>query len=421
MEYGIWNTKHRASRTVILFLAFFIFLFPGLPTQALSQIDEFKNLIEQRNKEIEALEAKAKLYKNVIGTSQKEAASLKNQLETIDKTIKNLNIQNQITVKKIANVKTEINKLSIEINGKQSHIKRNKETLVKLAQKVNRNDDQETIISFMNSDTLSDFYSNTENILKINDLLLNQVKILKDLERGLSLDKNEEEDKKESLEDLKTELDHRKKINNSQKETKKIILTQTKNQEKKYKSLLTEVEKIYNQVQEEIETLEEKLRLAIDPKSLPPARNGFFDWPIKNKITSPYGNRIHPIGNYLKFHNGIDIRASIGDSIRAPYNGKVLAKGDSDQYCRGGSYGKWLVIDHENNLATMYSHLSSINVTNNQTIKKGQIIAFSGNTGYSSGPHLHFSIFDRRTIDIRQSRVCGILPYGGSVNPMDYL
>jgi len=417
---SIYNSKFQKLVTIFLLLFFLIFFF-GLPTQAISQIEEYKNLIEKRNKEIEALEAKAKLYKNVIGQSQKEALSLKNQLTDIDKIIKNLNIQNQITVKKIENVKTEINQLAVEIDEKQTHIKRNKETLAKLAQKVNRHDDQEPLILFMRSDNLSDLYNQGYNVLKMNLALLSQVRVLKDLERGLDLQKNKEEDKKESLEDLKTDLDHRKKINNSQKETKTIILSQTKNQEKKYKLLLTEVEKIHNQVQEELETLEEKLRLAIDPESLPPAHSGFFSWPIKNKITSAYGQRIHPLGHYLKFHNGLDIRASVGDPIKSPYGGKILAKGDSDQFCRGGAYGKWLVVDHENNLATMYAHLSSIRVAPNQTVKEGETIAYAGNTGYSTGPHLHFSIFDRRTVDLRQSRVCGILPYGGSINPMDYL
>lgn len=113
--------------------------------------------------------------------------------------------------------------------------------------------------------------------------------------------------------------------------------------------------------------------------------NGWL-WPVANKrITSSYGWRTHPISNTRQFHSGMDIRARY-ESVKASKYGKVTFAGWM------GGYGYCVVIAHPNGWKTLYGHLSKIKVHTGQYVKQGQVIARSGNTGYSSGPHLHFEI-----------------------------
>jgi len=112
-----------------------------------------------------------------------------------------------------------------------------------------------------------------------------------------------------------------------------------------------------------------------------------FIWPVRGKITSHFGYRIHPIWGVKSFHTGIDIAASYGTPIRAAAPGRVvLAK-----YLKG--YGYTVIIRHDNGLYTLYAHMSRIAVRVGQRVKRGQVIGYVGSTGWSTGPHLHFSIY----------------------------
>jgi murein DD-endopeptidase MepM/ murein hydrolase activator NlpD len=104
-----------------------------------------------------------------------------------------------------------------------------------------------------------------------------------------------------------------------------------------------------------------------------------FVVPVPGAITSEFGPRRY------RFHYGTDLRLTVGDSVRAAFSGKVRI---IDYEARG--YGHYIVIRHNNGLETVYAHLSQVLVTLNQNIKAGELIAYGGNTGHSTGPHLHF-------------------------------
>ena len=110
-----------------------------------------------------------------------------------------------------------------------------------------------------------------------------------------------------------------------------------------------------------------------------------FLWPIYGEISSPYGWRVHPITKRLSFHTGLDIAAPEGTPIFAAESGIVTFAG------RKGGYGL-LIIVKSGKYQILYGHLSKICVYNGQFVKKGQLIGRVGNTGLSTGPHLHFEV-----------------------------
>lgn len=103
--------------------------------------------------------------------------------------------------------------------------------------------------------------------------------------------------------------------------------------------------------------------------------------PFKGRITSNFGKR------WGKFHKGTDIKLKIGDKVICPFGGKV-------RYARfnSGGYGNLVIVRHYNGLETYYGHLSSINVKPNQFVSTGDVIGLGGNTGHSTGAHLHFEV-----------------------------
>jgi len=133
---------------------------------------------------------------------------------------------------------------------------------------------------------------------------------------------------------------------------------------------------------------EEKAKLLAENGSVITYDGGVFAWPAPSytRVSSEYGNRMHPTLGVVKFHNGIDLAAPSGSPILAAYDGKVVA---SDY---NASMGKYIMIDHGNDLYTIYMHASALYVSKGETVAKGQEIAAVGSTGRSTGPHLHFGV-----------------------------
>lgn len=119
-----------------------------------------------------------------------------------------------------------------------------------------------------------------------------------------------------------------------------------------------------------------------------------FQMPLKGRITSPFGYRIHPIYKRRAFHYGIDIGAAKGTSIKAAADGVVIFAGN------GGTYGNLVILKHKYNYMTLYAHCSRLYKKKGDYVKQGEKIAAVGTTGVSTGPHLHFEVkYKRKSIN----------------------
>jgi murein DD-endopeptidase MepM/ murein hydrolase activator NlpD len=122
-------------------------------------------------------------------------------------------------------------------------------------------------------------------------------------------------------------------------------------------------------------------------------------WPVRGAVNSEYGNRQSPWTNEREFHSGIDIRAERGTPVYAPASGTVVHAGPAQDY------GTAVVLDHGQDIRSLYGHLSKLSVEPGQRVVRGAVIGYTGNTGRSSGPHLHYEIMVK----------------GHAVNPRAYL
>ncbi len=110
------------------------------------------------------------------------------------------------------------------------------------------------------------------------------------------------------------------------------------------------------------------------------------DWPVRGWVTSSFGSRISPITGKIQFHDGMDIAAKIGTPVLAPADGMVIKAGTE------AGYGNMVELSHGYGLKTVFGHNSRLNVKPGQHVKRGDIIAYVGDTGSSTGPHLHYEV-----------------------------
>lgn len=122
-------------------------------------------------------------------------------------------------------------------------------------------------------------------------------------------------------------------------------------------------------------------------------------WPVRGWVTSPFGNRTSPFSGILKFHEGMDIAAQTGTPVAAPADGVIIKAGFST------GYGNMVEISHGYGIRTLFAHNSRLNVKAGQRVKRGEVLAYVGDSGSSTGPHLHYEV-----------RVNGL-----PVNPVRYL
>ena len=162
-------------------------------------------------------------------------------------------------------------------------------------------------------------------------------------------------------------------------------------------SAIEEVDRLAETVDEEgqnLRALERLMARAGKALALMPSR-----WPVRGAVNSDFGSRLSPWTREAEFHSGLDISADRGTPVRAPAPGTVLFAGAQNEF------GLTVILEHGHEIRSLYGHLSKLQVTQGQKVERGQVVAMTGNTGKSSGPHLHYEIMVK----------------GQSVNPRAYL
>lgn len=417
-------------------------------------VEELRRDIDQKSAEIQQLEAELKEIRETLATTKGEKLTLQAEVNRLQATIKKLQNDIAINEKQIDRSRLEIQKLSIEIDAKESSIAALHTGLATLIQNFAEHERQNPLIVLLKYRALSEFFRYTQYLTQLKKEILTSLESLRNLRGELVAQKVSVETKRKELETYRKNLTARRGILEDQKQAQAAFLAATRNKEKEYQALLKEREARRAALQEEIFNIEEKIRVTIDPASLPPKRSGVLAYPLpeptykscwkkegsafKNCVTQYFGfTSFAKRGGYNgKGHNGTDFRADIGTPVFAAEDGIVTAWGNTDFVdvragygCRGASYGKWILIEHPNNLSTLYAHLSSITVNKGEKVTRGEQIGFSGKSGYATGPHLHFTVFATRAVEITtfKSRVCGrdlTIPIAATewyLDPGDYL
>jgi murein DD-endopeptidase MepM/ murein hydrolase activator NlpD len=323
---------------------------------------------------------------------------------------KKISAEIQKTEASIQNTNLTIDNLSGQIGDTEAKIASNVDATSKTLSNMREQDQESLIESFLSNKSLADVFDEYQSINEFQQKVRDQSKELKTYEGDLSNKKTATEAEKNKLMSLKSELSDQNKILDSNKKEKNALLADTKNKEANYKKILADRQAEKVQFEKELFDYESKLKIAIDPNSLPSSGTSVLSWPLDNiYITQYFGKTVDAKRLYASgTHNGVDFRASIGTPVKATLSGIIEGTGNTDLQKGCYSYGQWILIKHPNGLSSLYGHLSLIKVTTGQSVSTGDIIGYSGQTGYATGPHLHLTVLASQGVEIQR--------YSSSIN-----
>lgn len=422
-------------------------IFVGIGSFVYAQSDE----IEELSNEIENNEQGIALIEAQIKVDQAKLKSLEGEKDSLEKTITNLNYsENKLkkdifdTERDITNTDQEIKTLSGQIDDLQGEILLNQDFIKETVVQINKTREKNFWEVFLLYRTFSEYLDRIARFETTGKVLKEKIDTLAGNKDELE-DKTEDQTRKKiELVDLTQELSDKKQVVEITKNQKELVLQDTKNTEATYQQRLADKLELRREFEQTLLELESKLQIAIDKTLFAGKSQGLFSWPTASfRITQFFGNTSFAAsGAYNgRGHSGTDFAVPIGTPVRAVMDGEVWSAFDTDAVGDRGadgvyrgcvSFGKYVLIKHDNGLSTLIAHNSLITVKNGQRVKRGDIIAYSGNSGFSTGPHLHFSTYATQGVkierlgDVSNSFYCAdaiipIIALNAYLDPYDYL
>lgn len=391
---------------------------------------EINNKINQKNADIARLEQEINGYQNQLNDLGKQKISLNTLIKELDLTRKKLITDMSVTQNKIDKTNLKITELGLQINDKEKNIANNLKAISLGIKKANEFETSDVWATLLSENSFTTVWNDIDNISSIGTAIKEETGKLRDAKIVLEDTRDETNKAKKELLGLKAKLSDQKKIVDQNTAEKKKLLTQTKNSESNYQKLLKDRLAKKDAFEKELRDYESQLKYVLNPASLPSA--GVLSWPLDNIYITQFfgkteaGKRLYANGS----HNGVDFRASIGTPVKAMSDGIVAGIGNTDMQCAGVSFGRFILIKYNNGLASTYGHLSLIKVIPGESVARGEIVGYSGNTGYTTGPHLHVSLYAKDAVEIKTlpSKSCPgrnltqpISPINAYLDPMYYL
>lgn len=330
------------------------------------------------NKSLNEIKKENAELKKKINETNKEKSKYQKELNALDDNINAADRELKGVESEISSIEDKIVERKEALTQAAEELKETEEIFKRRVRAMYKNGTMGYLDILFSSKDSASFLGNVDAVQRITE---NDKDIIEEIEKN----KKAIEDEKERLEAQEILLAGAKQ---DMEVKKNKLMVASRNKEQRLKEVMAdkeEIQKMINANNRDAKAIEAEIvkrQLAMD------YTGGAMMWPLPGhyRISSPYGNRIHPILRTKQFHSGIDIPAPGGTKILAANDGVVTFAG------RKGSYGNLVGIDHGGKITTFYAHTSRILVKNGQKVKKGQAIALVGSTGRSTGNHLHFEV-----------------------------
>lgn len=378
--------------------------------------------LSEKQDRLEEITDKINAYKKISDLKERQRLNLSVQITSLEAQAKKLETDITENESQLTTLVSDMKTLDDRIREKQEAIDIQKDILLDLFRYYYVDQSEEDEPLFFSPVEIGKFMFGKEVSAQTGDRINTTLTNLEALKQSVSDEYEVISSKKIEADTLKLQLLERNSYLESTKDNKAALLEQTKQEEKKYDTLIDKLKQEQDDIEQEINDLEAGKVGDLDLKDLPDFGKSVFIYPVKDyRFTQGYGKTSFSKKAYASGkHNGIDLANKVGTPIYAAADGKVVGVGNNGRY----AYGRWIAIEHGNGLTTLYGHLSSQSVSKGMKIKKGQKIGGMGNTGYSTGSHLHFTVFSSKTFDIVASKKVSSLkdiPVGATVNPLNYL
>lgn len=397
---------------------------------------EIQKKIDDQNAQLAAVNKEIAQYQAQLDATSAKKSTLQNKLNGIIISLKKTAASITATKTKLTTTQLQLKELSNTIADTQELIADNKAGLGESIRLMHMEDRRSLPAQVLGSEDISSAWKMIDRTAVIQDAVRQQIQELATEEAKLSQAKDETDKKKQTLESQQKTLLAQQGSITATKKAQDELLAQTKAQESAYQALLKKKKEQQSSMEAALSDLNAKFRVAVDLSKVTPAGAGTLQWPMDNvRITQYFGNTpFAASGAYAgKGHNGIDFGVPIGTPLKAALAGTVVGTGNTDAIKGCYSFGRWVLIRHANGLDTMYAHLSMVNVGAGQQVATGEVIGYSGETGYATGPHLHFGVYVSSATQViklsqatNKSTPCAnavmpVAPLSGYLNPLNYL
>jgi len=374
---------------------------------AQSEIAELRNQINDRSDRLSDIEAEIAKYEAELQTVGAEKQTLQSAINRLETERKKVNAEISKTESLISSTDLEINKLIQEISKTENDIDSTEAAIADIIRSQYQAGEQSLVEMLLRNERLSEFWTEIDTFDSIKNEMATKVATLDQLQLVLNDRRDENQSKRSELSSLKNQYTDQNTVLINSRTEQNQLLSATKNEEAEYQALLAEQEAAREEIRRELREFESKLQFILDPNTIPAPGTPVFNWPLDNVIiTQLFGGTEFAARNpgiYGRaYHPGVDFGAPRGTPIKAPLAGTVRAVGNTDAVPGCYSWGKWTLIDHANGLSTMYAHQDVIAVSPGQKVATGEVIGYIGNTGLSTGPHLHFTLYAKEGVSVRR-------------------
>jgi murein DD-endopeptidase MepM/ murein hydrolase activator NlpD len=403
---------------------------------AQSEVQKLQSQIADKNSRLSEIEKEIAQYESALKEVGAEKSTLQKAINGLELERKKVQADIRYTENKITSTDLEINKLTLEIRAAEKDIATNEAAIKRILRSINIADEETMVEILLRHDNISEFWNALAELDTVKSSMAERVRSLTILKDELEGKRVANSQQRSELLSLKNQFSDQHSILTNNTATKAELLSATRNEEAEYQRILKEKQAARDLLMAEVRDIESQIKFILDPSTIPSAGTAVFRWPVeKPYITQYFGYTKFALqsGAYKNnMHNGMDLGASVGTKIYAPLMGTVRATGNTDLVPGCYSWGKWALIDHPNGLSSMFAHMSQIAVTNGQKVSTGDIVGYVGNTGYSTGPHLHFTVYVTEGVEVKQFNQfkavtsCGaaLSPFAAVeayLDPLDYL
>jgi len=423
-------TRAFVSSAVLCLLLVFCLTVP-VPTRAES-VSELQAQINAHNAQIAQLEADIASFQKQLNDLGTKKGTLQSTISAFNLSAKQLASQIQVTQNRIASANLQIQQLTNSIGDKETTIAANQTAIAKALRSVAQGEQMPLVAQLITSDSLGSAWQAADEAAQFNRALGEDIADLRATRTVLASNRDQVSATKDKLVSLNSDLAIQKKSVEVSRTAQQRLLADTKNQESTYQKLIAQKRAQQDEFEAQLFRYEAQLRQALDPSLIPSAHTGILFPPLTQLlVTQAFGKTVDAKRLYVSgTHGGVDFRASIGTPVRAALSG-VVVDTESVNIRSGCQYGKWVLVKHANGLSTIYGHLSFVYAHPGETVSTGQVLGLSGDTGYSTGPHLHFGVYASAGVKIVDAgalgsvRCAGIKTVAASptayLNPMSYL
>lgn len=389
--------------------------------------DEIQVQIDASTREIQRLKAEISQLEKSLSDTSKQRQSLQKAVDELNLNIQKLNKSINLTQAEVSQKDQEITTLAGSIQTTAQKIAHTQKQVANSLRELDNLSTQPLMIKILGGGTLSSLFDEATTLEALRIDLQEHIYALSGMKTDLEVDRGEAENKKQELTRLTSRLGQEKQGLDVVKKEQTNLLNATKNKEAVYQAQIAQKKVEQAAFEAALFNLASRLQ-STDPTAIPSPRNGILQWPLDNVfVTQQFGSTVDSVRLYASgSHDGVDFRAQTGTAIKAALGGTVQeVNHGAVQNCQ---YGKWVLVRHDNGLTTLYAHLSTINVNKGDPVSTGQVVGYSGNTGYATGPHLHFTVYASTALTLKQYTcksgyvvTVPIAPLNAYLNPLSYL